>query len=111
MNQAVKEINEALNNNSEEALTLALSNRAARLSGVVGETGSWYMKMLEEKRKIKQEVHFINFYLIRNCQQILNLYVHRCGDDFIHRHTLDKTLWGNFQSRVDYKGKQTMHSK
>ena len=64
MSQAVKEINEALNNNSEEALTLALSNRAARLSGVVGENGSWYMKMLEEKRKIKQEVHFINFYLI-----------------------------------------------
>ena len=56
VNQAVKEINEALNNNSEEALTLALSNRAARLSGVVGENGPWYMKMLEEKRKIKQEV-------------------------------------------------------
>lgn len=70
VNQAVKEINEALNSNSEEALALALSNRAARLSGVVGENGSWYMKMLEEKRKIKQEVHFINFYLIRNCRQI-----------------------------------------
>lgn len=56
MNQAVKEINEALNNNNEDALTLALSNRAARLSGVVGENGSWYMKMLEEKKKIKQEV-------------------------------------------------------
>ena len=77
VNQAVKEINEALNNNREEALTLALSNRAARLSGVVGENGSWYMKMLEEKRKIKQEVHFINFYLIRNCLQIVNLHVHK----------------------------------
>ena len=70
VNQAVKEINKALNSNSEEALALALSNRAARLSGVVGENGSWYMKMLEEKRKIKQEVHFINFYLIRNCRQV-----------------------------------------
>ena len=77
MNQAVKEINEALNNNSEEALTLALSNSAASLSGVVGENGSWYIKMLEEKRKIKQEVHFMYFYLIRNCQQILNLHVHK----------------------------------
>lgn len=56
MTQAVKEINEALNSNNEEALTLALSNRAARLSGVVEDNGSWYMKMLEEKRKIKQEV-------------------------------------------------------
>lgn len=62
MNQAVKEINEALNNNSEDALTLALSNRAARLSGVVGENASWYMKMLDEKRKIKQEVfHQLRF--------------------------------------------------
>ena len=56
VNQAVKEINEALNNSNEDALTLALSNRAAQLSGVVGDNGSWYMKMLEEKKKIKQEV-------------------------------------------------------
>lgn len=56
VNQAVKEINEAVNNNSEEALSVALSNRAARLSGVLVENGSWYMKMLDEKRKIKQEV-------------------------------------------------------
>lgn len=54
--QAVKEINHAINSKDEEALTLALSNRAARLSGFATENGSWCMKMLEEKRKIKQEV-------------------------------------------------------
>ena len=54
--QAVKEINHAVNSKDEEALTLALSNRAARLSGFATENGSWCMKMLEEKRKIKQEV-------------------------------------------------------
>lgn len=68
MNKAVKEINEALNNNSEEALTLALSNKAARLSGVVGENGSWYMKMLEEKRTIKQQVFHLH---LGNC------YIHK----------------------------------
>ncbi|KAJ7389582.1 hypothetical protein OS493_030266 [Desmophyllum pertusum] len=55
LNLAVKEINKALNSNNEEALTLALSNRAARLTGFVGQNQTWYMKMLEEKRKIKQQ--------------------------------------------------------
>ena len=70
MNQAVKEINEALNNNNEEALSLAMSNRAARLCGVVGENGSWYMKMLEEKSKIKQEVFYQLLFLYFICMYI-----------------------------------------
>ena len=56
MNQAVKDINEAINSNDEEALTLALSNRAARLSAITKENRSWYLKMLEEKRRIKEQV-------------------------------------------------------
>lgn len=107
MNQAVKEINEALNNNREEALTLALSNRAARLSDVVGENGSWYMKMLEEKRKIKQEVHFINFYLIRNCQQIICMYTNDMMTLFIGIHL---TMHYGAIFKVDVKGKQTVDS-
>jgi len=59
VNQAVKEINEAISSNNEEALTSGLSNKAARLSGVTKENGSWYMKMLEEKRKIKEQVFFL----------------------------------------------------
>lgn len=56
MNQAVKDINEAVSSNDEEALASALSNRAARLSAITKERGSWYMKMLEEKRRIKEQV-------------------------------------------------------
>ena len=56
MIQAVKEINEAVGSSNEEGLTSALCNRAARLSGVTEENASWYMKMLEEKRKIIQQV-------------------------------------------------------
>lgn len=54
--QAVREVNQAVNNNDEEALTIALSNKAAKLTGFTKENGSWYMKLLEEKRNIKQEV-------------------------------------------------------
>lgn len=53
--QAVREVNQAVNNNDEEALTIALSNKAAKLTGFTKENGSWYMKLLEEKRNIKQE--------------------------------------------------------
>ena len=56
MNQAVKDINEAISSNDEEALISGLCNRAARLSDVSKENASWYMKMLEEKGKIKQQV-------------------------------------------------------
>lgn len=56
MIQAVREVNQAVNNNDEEALTIALSNKAAKLTGFTKENGSWYMKLLEEKRNIKQEV-------------------------------------------------------
>ncbi|XP_058972434.2 ras GTPase-activating-like protein IQGAP1 [Pocillopora verrucosa] len=53
--QAVREVNQAVNNNDEEALTIALSNKAAKLTGFTKENRSWYMKLLEEKRNIKQE--------------------------------------------------------
>ena len=57
--QAIKEINEAIRDNNEEVLTSLLCNSAAKLSGVTTENRSWYMKMLEEKRTIKEQVLFI----------------------------------------------------
>lgn len=54
MNQAVKEINGAVSSKNEEVLLPALCNTAARLSGVSNENGSWYMKMLGEKKEIKE---------------------------------------------------------
>ena len=54
MNQAVKEINGAISSKNEEVLLPALCNKAARLSGVSTENRSWYMKMLGEKKEIKE---------------------------------------------------------
>lgn len=54
MNQAVKEINGAIHSKNEEVLLPTLCNTAARLSGVSTENGSWYMKMLGEKKEIKE---------------------------------------------------------
>ncbi|PFX34390.1 Ras GTPase-activating-like protein IQGAP1 [Stylophora pistillata] len=53
--QAVREVNQAVNNNDEEALIIALSNKAAKLTGLTKENGSWYMKLLKEKRNLKQK--------------------------------------------------------
>ena len=55
MNQAVKEINGAIRSKNEEVLLPTLCNMAARLSGVSTENGSWYMKMLGEKKEIKEQ--------------------------------------------------------
>ena len=54
VNQAVKEINGAITSKNEEVLLPALCKKAARLSGVSTEIGSWYMKVLGEKREIKE---------------------------------------------------------
>ena len=54
--QAVQEINEAITSKNEEALSLALSNREARLSGFEKGNVSWYMKVLDQKGKVKQQV-------------------------------------------------------
>ena len=56
MIQAVREVNQAVNNNDEEALTIALSNKAAKLTGFTKENRSWYMKLLEEKRNITAKI-------------------------------------------------------
>ena len=55
MNQAVKEINGAIHSKNEEVLLPTLCNTAARLSGVSTENGNWYMKMLGEKKEIKEQ--------------------------------------------------------
>lgn len=55
LQQAVQEINEAITSKNEEALSLALSNREARLSGFEKGNVSWYMKVLDQKGKVKQQ--------------------------------------------------------
>ena len=49
-------INRALDTNDLDALSRALEDNTAGLSGVTADNGQWYMQALLEQKRVKQEV-------------------------------------------------------
>lgn len=52
----MKQINGLLDGDDPEALYRALADKSSQLSNVDSQNASWYLQILKEKRRVKQEV-------------------------------------------------------